>query len=381
MKPGQRGHVGGSGGISLACLLALTAGGLGCAPGPTAEHVVVPTLAPLPLEVVSLLPAAAIPAPPTPQDGAFAERPDLPGGRSFSIGSAARGYLAGGRALAEAPGLRPRPISITRRATHGTDELVAALGRAAASVADRWPGSTLWAGDLSAHGGGDLRGHVSHNSGRDADLAFYVRDAAGRIADSPDMARVGHDGRTRDGRLSFDVRRCWALVEAMLRDPHVQVQWIFVASHLRALLLAEAALSKADPVLRERAAQVLRQPRDSSAHAEHFHVRIYCSLDERVEGCLDGGRVHPWVDDHADALAERVAQVLPFLRGEAVDEARYAITRIVRLRVRAAATHIEPLREHSDPELAALARDAVAFLRGERTPPAWSHLTEEEIGE
>ena len=356
-------------------------GWLGCASPDAGGRLTVEVLRPLPLEVVALLPASAVPAPPASQGGAFTDGPDLPGGRSYSIGSTSRGMLAAGRELTESPGLRPRPVSIRREAVHGTDELVAALERAAASVADRWPGSVLWAGDLSAPQGGDLRGHVSHNSGRDADLAFYLRDGAGRIADSPDMARVGHDGRTSGGQRSFDGRRAWALVEALLRDPHIQVQWIFVASHLRALLLAEAALSKADPVLQERAAEVLRQPRDSSAHAEHFHLRIYCALDERVEGCLDSGRVHAWVDDHAAALAERVSQVLPFLQGQAADEARYAITRIVRLRVRAAAAHIEPLMSHSDPELAELARDAVAFLRGERTPPAWSHLTEEEIGE
>ena len=105
------------------------------------------------------------------------------------------------------------------------------------------------------------------------------------------------------------------------------------------------------------------------------------ALEERVEGCLDTGPTHPWVDRFEAALAERVAEVLPFLRGDAPEEIRYAVTRVVRLRVAAAVPHVEPLIAHPDPGISALARDAVAFLRGERTPPEWAHLGYEEAGD
>lgn len=337
-----------------------------------------------------LLPAAAVRTAPLPAGdrGAFSRDEerflgDLAGGRSYSIGTASRGYLVGGRALPTGVGSGPlaaRPISVRRKAVHGTDELVGALERAAASVASRWPGSVLYAGDLSGERGGDLPGHASHNSGRDADLAFYLRDIGGRIADSSGFARVGADGLTAGG-ATFDAPRNWELVAALLRDPNVQLQWIFLARHLKDRLLAHARETEASAELITRAERVVRQPRDSSPHAGHFHVRVYCALEERVEGCLDYGATHEWIDTYDAALAERVGHVLPFLRRGSRDELTYAITRLVRLRVRAAADHVAPLIEHADPHVAALAEDAVGFLRGERTPPRWAHLREEDPGE
>ena len=315
--------------------------------------------------------------------GGVGEEPTLPGGRSYSIGTASRGYLVGGRALPrDDPALRPRPSAVHKDAIYGTDELVGALTWAAHRVASRWPGSVVYAGDLSLRRGGTIAGHASHRSGRDADVTFFARDDAGRMADSPRMLPMGADGVCRwDRSLRFDVARNWALVEALVRDPKVQLQYIFVANHLRSLLLAHARATGVDAEVLRHAAAVLRQPRDSSIHEEHFHVRLYCALEERVEGCVDYGVVHPWTDRYQEALSRRVAEVLPLLRAGAPREARYAITRIVRLRVTAAAEHIEPLTHAADPAVATLARDAVAFLRGENTPPRWSFLTEEDPGD
>jgi hypothetical protein len=125
----------------------------------------------------------------------------------------------------------------------------------------------------------------------------------------------------------------------------------------------------------------MRQPADSSIHEEHFHLRLYCALAERVEGCVDYGPVYPWVDTYEVALNKRVAEVLPFLDAGGAAEIRYAVTRIVRLRVRGAVPHLEPLVDHPDPAVASLAADAIAFLEGRRTPPAWAHLTDEDPGD
>ncbi len=336
---------------------------------------------------LALLPAAAVGAagaPPAPLPGpGFGDEPALPAGRSYSIGTASRGYLVGGRALPrDDPALRPRPSAVRKDAIYGTDELVEALTWAAHRVASRWPGSVVYAGDLSLRHGGPIAGHASHRSGRDADVTFFMRDDAGRMADSPRMLPVGPDGVCRwDRALRFDVARNWAFVEALVRDPKVQLQYVFVANHLRALLLDYARAQGVDAQVLRHAAAVLRQPRDSSIHQEHFHVRLYCALEERVEGCVDYGVLHPWTDRYEEALARRVAEVLPLLRTGAPREVRYAITRIVRLRVTAAVEHIEPLTHAADPSVAALARDAVAFLRGERTPPRWAFLTEEDPGD
>lgn len=340
----------------------------------------------LDLGSAALLPAVAVSAPPRAPKapGAFDRADDsrLSSARSYSLGTTSRGRLVGGRALPSGnPALAARPISVTRGAVFGTDELVASLERAAAHVAERWPGSRLYAGDLSAERGGDIPGHVSHNSGRDVDLAFYLRDAAGRIADTAEFAATRGDGVVPSTGLAFDDARNFELVATLLRDPRVQIQWIFVSAPLRERLLRAGAAANTDPALLARVAAVLAQPRDSSPHVEHFHMRIYCALEERVEGCLDAGRVHPWVDTYEGALAERVREVVALLASGGSEEARYAITRLVRLRARGAVEYIEPLMASGDAETRALAADAVAFLRGERTPPAWAHLLPEDAGE
>jgi murein endopeptidase len=278
--------------------------------------------------------------------------------------------------------LRIRPSAARKRAIYGTAEIVGALEQAACGVEHTWPESRLFAGDLSVETGGDLKGHASHNSGRDADLAFYMRDAAGRPADASRMLPIGPNGKARwGGELRFDVGRNWALVEALLKNPRIQVQYLFVAHHIRRMLLDHARKTDTSPDVLRHAQAVLRQPRDSSIHEEHFHLRIYCGLHERLEGCVDYGPVHPWVDTFSEALTARVAEVLPFLRQGGAEEIEFAIVRIVRLRVAAAAEHLDPLKDHKNSRVRALATDAVAFLRGERTPPSWAHLTQEDPGE
>jgi len=258
--------------------------------------------------------------------------------------------------------------------------LVGVLERVATSVSAKWPGSLLFVGDVSAAEGGDIPHHVSHNSGRDVDIAFYMRGAGGRLRDGPDFLQIDLEGRSKDGG-TFDVLRNWALVEGLVRDPQVQVQWIFVAQHLRRMMLDYAATQQVDPTVLRRARRVLLQPRGAAPHGDHFHVRIYCSEHERLQGCLNNGAVHGWVEAHDAALARRIGHVLPFLRSSSVEEITYAITQIVRVRARQAAPHLAPLRGHSDPTIAQLASDAHGFLLGERTPPRWAHLTEEEVWE
>jgi len=307
----------------------------------------------------------------------------LGAGESWSIGTTGRGYLVGGRRLESGPGLAVRASAKERGADFGTAALVEALARAARHVAERHPGSVLWSGDLAAEHGGTLPPHKSHASGRDVDLAFYLDDAAGAPAESGGMSWVSSDGRTAAG-LTFSAARNWALVEALLRDPAVQVQWIFVASHLEAMLLAAAREAGADALLIERAARVLQEPGDSSPHGDHFHVRVYCGEAERLEGCLDAPPFHPWIDRHDEAVRRWADGLVPFLsdpRGVASEELRFAVERLVRANATVALPHFERLAEHPDPATRALAADALDFLRGHRTPAAWARWRPEDLGD
>ncbi|TNF27979.1 MAG: hypothetical protein EP329_18785, partial [Deltaproteobacteria bacterium] len=233
------------------------------------------------------------------------------------------------------------------------------------------PGSVLWAGDASARHGGDLSNHASHNSGRDVDLAFYRRTVDGALGDLPTMTVVAEDLRAAAG-MRFDTARNWALVAALLEDPEVQIQWIFVVSYLREALLAEARAVGAAPELLARAAAVLAQPGDSSPHAEHFHVRVYCGVDERLAGCLDAAPFHPGVDRGDAEVGRFVDGLLPFLDRGWTDELRWAVTRLVRMNATSALDRLRRLTHDPDPRVAALATDAVDFLSGRRTPEAWA---------
>jgi penicillin-insensitive murein endopeptidase len=221
-----------------------------------------------------------------------------------SVGSPNEGKLEGGAELEASDDLRIIPGHQNR---WGLRELVGMLDRSSKRVAKRFPGSILSVGDLSRRGGGDVAGHHSHESGRDADVGFYYLTAgatnaqgnadpkshgshasqashakpflAGSLLSVDEKGKVeGHSG------VSFDDARNWALIEAWLTDPETRVNRVFVAEHLRARLLAYAKRNKVSSSLRARAAEVLFQPK-GAAHDDHFHLRIGCPKSQKT--CLE----------------------------------------------------------------------------------------------
>lgn len=179
----------------------------------------------------------------------------------------------------------------------GHPRLVAAIERAAARVERERPGTPVMVADLSAQRGGETPGHNSHRTGRDADLLFYALTPAGLPVRSPGFARFGPDGLARVGKdyLRFDVERTWLLVRALVEDREAEVQWLFVARWLEALLI-EYARARGEPdETVARAEAVLHQPGDSLPHDDHLHLRVACSPDDAVAGCLGGGPRWPWL--------------------------------------------------------------------------------------
>jgi penicillin-insensitive murein endopeptidase len=230
---------------------------------------------------------------------------------SVSVGNATTGVLVNGKALAPAGrGYRVRTPTLTRAFHHGTDGLVSALQRAAAEVERAYAGSVLLVGNMSRELGGDIPPSVSHNSGRDVDLGFFVCDELGRPLGPPgdDYVTFDADGVSegRAPQLYFDSARNWELVRALLTDPAVQVQYVFVAEWLEALLLDYAIRTGVDPDLVVRADQVMQQPHNSSPHAEHFHVRLYCDLADRLSGCHDEGPQWAWIQRFDDVVQARI---------------------------------------------------------------------------
>ncbi len=167
--------------------------------------------------------------------------------------------------------------------SYGHPALVLMLHRTAKQMARQTPGSVLLVGDLSREFGGPLAGHKSHQSGRDVDVGFFVTDPKGRPLNARQLRTFDKDGKARDGSgLRFDDYRNWLLVQLWLKDDRAELEYVFVASHLRRRLLAFAAARPAFSKYVEGASQFLRQPSNGLPHDDHFHIRIACPEKQRA---------------------------------------------------------------------------------------------------
>jgi len=232
------------------------------------------------------------------------------GGESLSLGTHSHGALLGAVALpSEGEGFEVHPDWRVRGRNFAIGELVSGLMHSLARVQQAYPGSVAYVGDLSLRGGGGSSMHRSHESGRDVDVFCYSADRQGNpLARLPAMIRFAPDGSaagwssSQSGRrlreplpeAQFDRRRNWALVAALLSEPGMEVQWIFLHKPLADLLLQEAEQEKADPALVARAREILHQPTDSRPHDDHMHVRVFCPAHSRTFGCFDKGPRRWW---------------------------------------------------------------------------------------
>ncbi len=203
-----------------------------------------------------------------------------------SIGSPTAGHLIGGEHLAETEYLRIEPADTAGDVRWGLAPLVSMLDRAARAERRQFPGVVMSVGHLSRAGGGDVEQHRSHESGRDADVGFFVRSAAGRQLLAPHFVAFRGDGTapTWPGAY-FDDAKNWTLVSSLIGDPEAHVTHLFVAAPLRARLLAYAEHAGAPQEARMRAAELMQQPRGVLPHDDHFHVRIGCPA--HMNGCVE----------------------------------------------------------------------------------------------
>lgn len=231
------------------------------------------------------------PEPPTP-----AAEPPPPA--SVSIGAADDGALRHGVPLPDVgPGFRFNPRR-PQDARYGTQELVSAIMTAAAGLP---PGQPLVVNDLGLPEGGPIPQHGSHQAGRDVDILFFYRDAAGKphpsigVPVEPDL--TGYDYQalpdpSDDIELRLDVQRTWQFMAAFVRAAGDDLQRIFIVEHVRSALLAEAERQHASQAIRDRFALVTCQP--GTPHDDHLHARFYCTPDDMAEGCLDKPPTYPF---------------------------------------------------------------------------------------
>lgn len=212
---------------------------------------------------------------------------------SVSIGDINNGRLENGVTLEPSDAISIKGGSSDEHT--GTEEIIELITHGAEKVRERFSGSVLSVGDISKPGGGRLRPHRSHQSGRDADVGFYACDSRGRPVALPGFIEVRADGRLEGHpEWHFDLERNWALIEAWLSHPDVALQYVFVWEPIKEMLITYADEHHADPQILRRAKNVLEQPH-GARHDNHFHIRIYCPKDDRP-ACVDA----PPFRDHYD---------------------------------------------------------------------------------
>jgi LysM repeat protein/murein endopeptidase len=196
---------------------------------------------------------------------------DGPEVRSASIGRANDGRLVGGEQLPEHAGyvIRNRDIA------WGTNETVAYILDGFDAVRRRHPSAPrVRMHDLSDEDGGRLRGHRSHQSGRDADIGYYQRRCRGTC-------------EYRNVRPSeLDVELQWALIRHWINNS--QIDYIFMDYSLQEPLyeyvrdVRGATAAQLNewfqyPHGRRTARGLIRHEPN---HRDHIHVRFACSDDD-----------------------------------------------------------------------------------------------------
>ncbi len=197
----------------------------------------------------------------------------IPGrdGKSVSWGSASGGRLYNGIALEDSPGLDVRHVS----RAYGTKRTVQMLRAAAADVKARWPDAPkLVVGDLSYKRGGRMRGHKSHQSGRDADVSYYYR---GNVQ-LPNLYPMTYE--------LIDAVKTWHLFKTLIDTG--EVEYIFATRNIQRSLYEYA---RSIGYTKEELEPVLQYPRPNSeregivrhvsGHDTHFHIRFKCGPRDR----------------------------------------------------------------------------------------------------
>lgn len=224
-------------------------------------------------------------------------------GSSISVGRASHGYLVHGARLPDdGAGWTTREVWLARNNRYGTDELIDLIEAVGKRMHKRVSDVKLVVADISSQwGGGAFAFHRSHQSGRDADLLYYMRDKDGQPFEPDAMHVFDAHGRAKDGSgITVDVPRTWMLVKDLVTAPEATVQYIFMYEPLAQMLIDHAKQAGEPEWVIVKVRRALKQPGDSARHDDHLHVRVYCTDSDRAYGCEDMGPM--------DLLAERQAE-------------------------------------------------------------------------
>ncbi len=297
---------------------------------------------------------------------------------SISVGDTSYGYLVGARHIDEGAALGILPRQRARNLGYGTDQIVQLLEDAARRFQGRTK-TRFWIGNIARRSGGDIPYSVSHNSGRDADVALAYTDAKGAAADPPDLLSVDAYGTTRDKdhKYRFDAPRTWQIIKALLESDRAQIEFLFLARGLTERVLKHAQEKKEPAELIERASAVLLQP-GGAPHDDHLHVRVYCSERDVEGGCLNSGPLRSGVRLFAPARARRVERSVAALSSDTAEQRARGIERLVLLQARDQKDTIVARLEDGEGRVRAAAATALGQWGGGEDAARLSKRLEEE---
>jgi penicillin-insensitive murein endopeptidase len=219
--------------------------------------------------------------PPDAAKRVFGRLADPSAGSPRSIGSYAKGCIAGAVAL-PADGATWQVMRPARNRAWGHPALIAAIERLAASLPglNGWPG--LLVGDLGQPRGGPMvTGHASHQIGLDADIWVMPmpdrRLSAAERDNLPARSIVTQDGDNVDPEIWNPSYR--KLYEAAARMP--ELARMFVNPAIKRQLCHEAGADR----------DWLAKLRPWWGHDDHFHIRLNCPPGQTL--CEDQAPVPP----------------------------------------------------------------------------------------
>lgn len=198
---------------------------------------------------------------------AFEEKLSL----SHVWGHGPSGFLLNARRLEKSPFWLQR-----RFKDYGTPEMIVAIKAGVSTLRERFPNAPkLIIGDLSKRYGGHFPPHLSHQSGQDADIGYFIK--------GPYAHQL--KGLTMVNRRTIDVAKTWAFLSGMLKSGLVETA--FIDYQLQAVLYRHA-LSEGEWT-REELDAVFSYPlwkgkaiSHLKGHSDHMHVRFRAPLSSQM---------------------------------------------------------------------------------------------------
>jgi penicillin-insensitive murein endopeptidase len=193
--------------------------------------------------------------------------PDPAPGSPRAEGFYSNGCIDGAQELApEGPGYQA--VWLNRRRNFGHPELISYITDLGARVEEAGIGSMLVADMAQPRGGPMPSGHVSHQSGLDADIWFRL--------DMPPTPRAERDNAL--ARIMVD-RTDWSLKEEAWTDAHVEMVRMAASDPRAARILIHPTLKRNICERDWEDRTFLRTLRPWFGHDAHFHVRLHCPAD------------------------------------------------------------------------------------------------------